>query len=160
MSDDAQILANHLITLSIVDYDDVFVKSATELRRLDALVKEQAQEIERLKAQRVPQVVPSTKAQFYVRVSNISGQPSGVFLPNADGSAPDVELRSESMVPVVSAQRVPLTEDQLIDAYCKTLGLHQFVSAFVAGARFAEAAHGIHPLQRLADLSKEIGEKL
>ncbi len=40
-------------------------------------------------------------------------------------------------------QRKPLSQDDLLDAFCKTPGVHQFVEAFVAGARFAEAQHGI-----------------
>lgn len=38
---------------------------------------------------------------------------------------------------------VPLTDAALVNAYCKTTGVHQFVQAFVAGARYAEGAHGI-----------------
>lgn len=42
-----------------------------------------------------------------------------------------------------SPQRKPLDKDALIDEFCKTPDIHQFVSAFVAGARYAERAHGI-----------------
>ena len=42
-----------------------------------------------------------------------------------------------------AAQRKPLTEDQLMDAFCITPNIFQFVQAFKAGARYAEAAHGI-----------------
>lgn len=38
----------------------------------------------------------------------------------------------------------PLTDDAILDAFCHTPGIHQFVQAFKAGARFAERAHGIH----------------
>jgi hypothetical protein len=37
----------------------------------------------------------------------------------------------------------PLTDEQILDAFCTTPDIHQFVSAFKAGARFAEQAHGI-----------------
>lgn len=40
--------------------------------------------------------------------------------------------------------REPLTDDAILDAFCHTPGIHQFVQAFKAGARFAERAHGIH----------------
>ncbi len=42
-----------------------------------------------------------------------------------------------------AAQRQPLTDVQIMDAFCATPGIYQFVQAFAAGARFAEAAHGI-----------------
>ena len=42
-----------------------------------------------------------------------------------------------------SAERKPLTEDQLMDAFCITPNIFQFVQAFKAGARYAEAAHNI-----------------
>ncbi|MBW8463349.1 hypothetical protein [Acidovorax sp.] len=41
------------------------------------------------------------------------------------------------------AGAVPLTEDQALDAFCRTTGIHQFVRAFMAGVRFAEQHHGI-----------------
>ena len=37
----------------------------------------------------------------------------------------------------------PLTEKEILDEYCTTPGIHQFVSAFKAGVRFAEKHHGI-----------------
>ncbi len=40
--------------------------------------------------------------------------------------------------------REPLPDDVILDAFCHTPGIHQFVQAFKAGARFAERAHGIH----------------
>lgn len=40
--------------------------------------------------------------------------------------------------------REPLTDDAILDAFCHTPGIHQFVQAFKAGVRFAERAHGIH----------------
>ena len=39
--------------------------------------------------------------------------------------------------------REPLTEDQALDAFCRTPRIHQFVQAFMAGVRFAEQHHGI-----------------
>ena len=42
-----------------------------------------------------------------------------------------------------AAQRKPLTDVQIMDAFCVTPGIHQFVQAFKAGARYAEAAHDI-----------------
>ena len=39
--------------------------------------------------------------------------------------------------------RVPLTDDKILDAYCKAPDMRQYITAFKAGARFAEAAHGI-----------------
>lgn len=39
--------------------------------------------------------------------------------------------------------REPLTQVAILNAYCATPGIHQFIEAFVAGARFAERAHGI-----------------
>ncbi len=79
-------------------------KAATELRRLDDLVKEQAQEIERLRV-----------------------------------------------------QRVPLTEDHIADIAERMEASDPADSFWREFARSIEAAHGIHPLQRLTDLSKEIG---
>ena len=38
---------------------------------------------------------------------------------------------------------VKLTDEQIMDAFCVTPGIHQFVQAFKAGARYAEAAHDI-----------------
>lgn len=49
----------------------------------------------------------------------------------------------EPPAPAAPAVREPLHQAQLINAYCNTLGIHQFVQAFVAGARYAEAHHGI-----------------
>lgn len=40
-------------------------------------------------------------------------------------------------------QQKPLTDEQIVDAYCKERGMRQYVEAYVAGARFAEAAHNI-----------------
>ena len=36
-----------------------------------------------------------------------------------------------------------MTDDEALDAFCHTPGIHQFVQAFVAGVRFAEHHHGI-----------------
>lgn len=44
--------------------------------------------------------------------------------------------------PEAPAQQ-PLTDEAVMDAFCKTPNIHQFVSAFKAGVRFAERAHGI-----------------
>lgn len=52
----------------------------------------------------------------------------------------EFELRKAQPAPAV---RKPLSQAQLFNAYCNTLGIHQFVQAFVAGARYAEAHHGI-----------------
>ena len=41
------------------------------------------------------------------------------------------------------AGAVPLTDDEALDAFCHTPGIHQFVQAFMAGVRFAEQHHGI-----------------
>ena len=41
------------------------------------------------------------------------------------------------------AQRKPLTDEQIMDSFIITPGMRQLVQAFKAGARFAEAAHGI-----------------
>lgn len=38
---------------------------------------------------------------------------------------------------------VPLTDEEVLDAFCRTPGIHQFVQAFWAGVRFAEQHHGI-----------------
>lgn len=182
----------------------------SELRRLDALVKEQAQEIERLKAQidacapylkegetpakrierelkdsdalmsllaaeKRKSIWPAGSSDLHISLLSMgkamakerSREIGDAWNQLADllallARARGAEQGDSSVWTGASgsAQRVPLTKAQLIDAYCKTPGLHQFVIAFIAGARFAEAAHGIHPLQRLADLSKEIGEKL
>jgi hypothetical protein len=37
----------------------------------------------------------------------------------------------------------PLTDEDVLNAFCTTPNIHQFVSAFKAGVRFAESAHGI-----------------
>jgi hypothetical protein len=39
--------------------------------------------------------------------------------------------------------RKPLTDEEILNEYCATPNIHQFISAFKAGVRFAEAAHGI-----------------
>lgn len=33
---------------------------------------------------------------------------------------------------------VPMTEAEILDAFCETPGIHQFIEAFRAGVRFAE----------------------
>jgi hypothetical protein len=38
---------------------------------------------------------------------------------------------------------VPLTQQQVVDGFCKTPHQTQYVAVFDAGVRFAEAAHGI-----------------
>lgn len=43
----------------------------------------------------------------------------------------------------VRLNMAPLSDEQIVDAYCKERGMRQYVEAYVAGARFAEAAHGI-----------------
>lgn len=40
-------------------------------------------------------------------------------------------------------QRAPLTDEQIIDGYCRQPHADQFVQAFLRGARFAEHTHGI-----------------
>lgn len=45
--------------------------------------------------------------------------------------------------PPESAKPLPLTDEQLLDAFCITPGIHQFISAFKAGARYAEKHHNI-----------------
>jgi hypothetical protein len=45
--------------------------------------------------------------------------------------------------PYVASPRVPLTQQQVIDGFCKTPHETQYVANFEAGVRFAEAAHGI-----------------
>lgn len=55
--------------------------------------------------------------------------------------------RIADFVPLYTASppsREPLTDDAILDAFCHTPGIHQFVQAFKAGVRFAERAHGIH----------------
>ena len=42
-----------------------------------------------------------------------------------------------------AAQRKPLTDEEIMDAFCITPNIFQFVQAFKAGARYAEAAHNI-----------------
>ena len=42
-----------------------------------------------------------------------------------------------------SAHRKPLTDEEIMDAFCITPNIFQFVQAFKAGARHAEAAHSI-----------------
>ena len=42
-----------------------------------------------------------------------------------------------------AAQRKPLTDEEILNKYCVTPNAHQLISAFKAGVRFAEAAHGI-----------------
>ena len=56
---------------------------------------------------------------------------------------PGYELPGYIPLYLATPPRAALTESALIDAFCKTPDIHQFVSAFVAGARFAEQAHGI-----------------
>lgn len=40
-------------------------------------------------------------------------------------------------------ERKPMTEDALVDGFCGARHSNQFVSVFIAGARFAERHHGI-----------------
>ena len=40
-------------------------------------------------------------------------------------------------------QRAPLTDDEILLAFCGTPGIHQFVQAFKQGVRFAERVHGV-----------------
>lgn len=40
-------------------------------------------------------------------------------------------------------QRKPLTDEEILNEYCSTPNIHQFISAFTAGVRYAEAAYGI-----------------
>ena len=42
-----------------------------------------------------------------------------------------------------SEQRKPLTDEEIMDAFCITPNIFQFIQAFKAGARHAEAAHNI-----------------
>ena len=48
-----------------------------------------------------------------------------------------------SAPPAPQAKPQPLSDEKIVDAYCKERGMRQYVEAYVAGARFAEAAHGI-----------------
>ena len=41
------------------------------------------------------------------------------------------------------ARAVPLTPEQVVDAFCKQPHTVQFVEAFIKGVRFAERHHGI-----------------
>ena len=41
------------------------------------------------------------------------------------------------------AGAVPLTDEEVLGAFCRTPGIHQFVQAFLAGVRFAEQHHVI-----------------
>ena len=66
--------------------------------------------------------------------------PSGMTCKNGHGGAPGINHR---LYTTPQPQAQPLTDEQLLAAYCKTPGIFQFVSAFKAGARYAETAHGI-----------------
>ncbi len=50
------------------------------------------------------------------------------------------------------AGAVPLTDEEVLDAFCRTPGIHQFVQAFWAGVRFAEQHHGIKGGQHGSDI--------
>lgn len=43
----------------------------------------------------------------------------------------------------LARMREPLNDDAILHGFCKTPHTNQFVGAFKAGVRFAEAAHGI-----------------
>jgi hypothetical protein len=43
----------------------------------------------------------------------------------------------------LAAKLVPLTQEQVVEGFCKTPHQVQYVAVFDAGVRFAEAAHGI-----------------
>jgi hypothetical protein len=45
--------------------------------------------------------------------------------------------------PPAQTAPVPLTQQQVVDGFCKTPHQTQYVAIFDAGVRFAEAAHGI-----------------
>jgi hypothetical protein len=45
--------------------------------------------------------------------------------------------------PNVASPRVPLTQQQVVDGFCKTPHQTQYVAVFDAGVRFAENHHGI-----------------
>ena len=49
----------------------------------------------------------------------------------------------QDRIDALEAQRKPLTDEELMDAFCITPNIFQFVQAYKAGVRFAEAAHGI-----------------
>lgn len=108
--------------LTLHQFIDRARQAADRIEADAALIAQQAQEIERLKAQRVP-------------------------LTDAECDA------------IYRALNAWARE---VDAY--DFGLPMFAADGHVGGRAVirsavEAAHGIHPLQRLADLSKEIGEK-
>lgn len=49
----------------------------------------------------------------------------------------------EALRAELARMREPLSDDAILHGFCKTPHTNQFVVAFKAGVRFAEAAHGI-----------------
>ena len=52
-------------------------------------------------------------------------------------------LDRHKATPPAQPAPVPLTQQQVVDGFCKTPHQTQYVAVFDAGVRFAEAAHGI-----------------
>ena len=55
---------------------------------------------------------------------------------------------------------VPLTDEQILETFCKAPHQTQYVAWFAAGVRFAEAAHGITKGQPLIDLRQDAWNKI
>lgn len=53
------------------------------------------------------------------------------------------ELRTALVVSTTPAPQQQLTDEQIVAAYCKERRMWHYVEAYLAGARFAEAAHNI-----------------
>lgn len=67
----------------------------------------------------------------------------GVLSPNISEAQAIWNRRPASLLAESGAAREPLTDAEIVDAYCVTPTPHQFVEAFKAGVRHAEATHGI-----------------
>jgi hypothetical protein len=61
----------------------------------------------------------------------------------ADLASVDKNWSLEFAYTTPPAAPVPLTQQQVVDGFCKTPHQTQYVAVFDAGVRFAEAAHGI-----------------
>ncbi len=52
-------------------------------------------------------------------------------------------LDLQTQLALTCSKLVPLTQEQVVEGFCKTPHQVQYVAVFDAGVRFAEAAHGI-----------------
>ena len=62
---------------------------------------------------------------------------------NNDGGGPYETRTLYTTPPAKQPTTVPLTDEQIVDTFCKAPHQTQYVAWFAAGVRYAEAHHGI-----------------